>query len=207
MIMWKDSDKPNITSWKKARLNYWGIPKCGNTSIKYTLMMLDKNARLELINSDRPELVAHSPSLVSYITMEEALSNGYTNFTVVRHPYERFISAVNYIIKDRRIDTIYDMPSHITNIDTLLDFIEDTPDESRDIHIRSQFSFISDSQERILVDKIFKLENIREIEQFIGSRVFHSNKSSGARKLSREQKKRIWCIYNKDFTELNYEKN
>ena len=30
--------KYNISKWADLKINFWGIPKCGNTSVKYALL-------------------------------------------------------------------------------------------------------------------------------------------------------------------------
>ena len=86
--------KYNISCWDDLGLNYWGITKCGNTSIKYAL--IESSGRLidQLIKSDAhgADSWVHSENHIKYIDLDTALSNGNRNFAVTRNPYDRFIS-------------------------------------------------------------------------------------------------------------------
>ena len=78
----------NIASIKD--FNFWGIPKCGNTTIKYKLLKKFKPEKLQPID-DTCKWV-HDPSLMTYLTPLQANSNGKYNFTFIRNPIAKFTS-------------------------------------------------------------------------------------------------------------------
>jgi hypothetical protein len=82
----KIKSKHNITAWPEFKLNYWAVPKCANTAIKACLAKKPTN------NEFSKEKWVHNPTNLNYITDKESFKNGFTNFSVIRHPYERFIS-------------------------------------------------------------------------------------------------------------------
>jgi len=139
----------NITQWDDYKVNYWGIPKCGNTSIKFMLMNKDKN--LDYYN---PNDWIHAEKEAKYIDRKTALSNGYFNFTIMRNPYDRVLSMYkDFAIKRKgkiRIST-----------DSLFSFVNDLTrfgdHKGSEIHFRSQSYFIY--EDYLLVDKIYHLED------------------------------------------------
>jgi hypothetical protein len=196
----------NISKWDNLGLNYWGITKCGNTSIKYALIQTSK-APIAYSKKDKfgADSWVHNEDNASYIDIDTALSNGHRNFTVVRNPYDRFIS----MFKDtqRRHDHFFRKNRNvkIKTIDDLISFIENTPDEIREVHFRSQSSFIS-RHDVVLPEFVFDITNTVKIQEFLNVRMSHMNLIKSDTQLTPSQKKRIYDIYQKDFKLLGYEK-
>lgn len=145
----------------------------------------------------------------------------YYKFSVVRDPYERFVSAFNYL-KSGGIGEIDDEFSekYLAGLD-LNEFVRKLSVDSgfrKDIlfwiHFRPQSDFIFDNNERLMVDDLYKLEDMnvrfKELADKVGvgdvqfSRV-NENASKFSTELSDYAKEVVREIYSKDFRLLNYD--
>ena len=155
---------PLIFSYPKYSLNYWSIPKSASTSIKYALLQKEPftnrhYAKDPKFHGDflRWHRILHTLSNKEQISIEVegALSNGFKNFTAVRHPYERFISMYkDFVFRRPKEDiapsafSIEEFPSIDIFIDAIL---EDHPEdlEETNPHIRSQSSYVCDANGKL----------------------------------------------------------
>ena len=191
----------NISTWPERGINYWGIPKCGNTSIKYALRGCRPDRYEE---HDQAEWVHHKDQ-AEYITPDEALSNGRTNITVVRHPYDRVMSLYRDFVLRRP-------KNHSKGARTLENFIYNVIIESDDtidtnLHYRSISYFIANTNRTsLLVDKVFDISNIDYVYQKYGLDNIVLNKSPVYTEdaLSTVHKKLIFNRYRDDFRLLGY---
>jgi hypothetical protein len=188
----------NITEWPD--INYWGITKAGNTSIKFALIELHKKKSIK--NSNLYKTWVHSEHNGTYISKDQALTNGKINFTVIRNPYTRFESMWKDIkrrpdqfFKNKRIDTL----------EEFFDYLERTEDEKRNVHFRSQSYFISDGV-KILPDHVFDIEDKESINKFLNIKLEKHNSINSPVKFTDNQISRIYSIYEKDFKILGYDK-
>lgn len=146
----------NIATFDQLQLNYWGIPKCGNTTIKYILM-----------RADSPDKLSANPKAVhqqcTYLTPTQAIHNGYQNFTVLRNPIDRLYSMHKSLSRlgpdmhgsdnfRRDVLQLFRDPT----VEALLRLIQKYRDEDRNIHFRSQASYCLTNN----ITKL-KLENIK----------------------------------------------
>lgn len=188
----------NITSWPKYNLNYWGIPKCANTSVKLALSnqtVQNQFATSKKIHKD-----------VNYISQTEALNNKHINFTVIRNPYDRFIS----LYKDwglRRSNRYlnFELP---VKFDYFLNYILDnfSTDDTSETHFKSQSYWIT-SKQRLLVDKIFTIEQAQHFLSSYNLTLEISNKTKDYDIILTElQKEKIHNRYRKDFELLGFKK-
>lgn len=131
-------------------VNFWAIPKCGNTSIKHELLSAFSPEKI-IASPDETYRWVHSTNLMKYITPDEAISNGKINFTVVRDPVSRFYSLHrDFCIRRKDIPQIYGM-----TIQELVSYLENNKqEESLNIHCRSMNYFLQKFK-----GKRFKLEN------------------------------------------------
>ena len=154
--------KYNIVTYKKLNVNYWAVPKSGNTSIKYALAVA---VNPSLIGTLDKKFIAHHKC--DYITPEQALSNNRLNFTVIREPTSRLISLYNTFV-DRKVNGknvltgskkftnhSKQLPNNLT-ISQFISFLSEYDDNERNIHYKSQ-SFWGDREGMILL----KLNNIK----------------------------------------------
>lgn len=151
--------KYNITSWSEFKLNYWGITKVGNTSMKYALQQHD----IEHDNHDDANAWIHKEDLATYIDKQTALTNGYTNFSIIRDPYDRFYSLYDDFMNKRHgMLGVRDM-----SFEDFAEYVSKTDDSfSTNVHIRSQFSFLS-LNNKLVVGCLLNLNNIPAIENFV----------------------------------------
>jgi hypothetical protein len=198
--------KYNISCWDALKLNYWGITKCGNTSIKHSLIMASNTVILE----QKPDKHGanswvHSEKNVLYISSEAALSNGNINFTVTRHPYDRFISM--YKDTQRRHNHFFRKHKdlRVSSINDLITFVENIPDDRREVHFRSQCYYITE-KDHILPSIVFDINDTERIENTLRTKVEKMNSINTQIHLNEEQKQKVFRIYQKDFELLGYKK-
>jgi hypothetical protein len=217
----KQNKRFNITTFHTLKINYFGITKGGNSSIKSALLRADKPNRDTSIH-------IHDPRASSYITKSTPLNNGYTNFTILRDPYTRIISmykdyVVNnkgnkyvknsllwpiFFFKDAKLKTIAKQDGNKPTKDGLNAFVKmicQYPDEWLNIHFRSQYFFISHN-DTIIPSLILKLENIKRSIDIGGQRfsIAQKNTTKGGQDLapsdlSEDAKAAIGKKYKKDF--------
>lgn len=193
----------NITSWPDRHLNFWGITKCANTSIKKSLLG-------ENINEFDPEysnFEVHDVSKALYIDKSTALSNGFDNFTVVRNPYTRCVSMYkDFVLKRFNQNLIgFNINREGMTFDDFLKKIIIKSKDQDDIHLRSQTSFLK-FEGSVAVDNIFKIEDIHPIEKFLDIHIPMINISKGEISLQDSHKSIIYDRYEQDFINFNYEK-
>lgn len=151
----------NISTFVNLKLNFWGIPKCGNTTVKHRLLSADnpvKAAKHEA--KHKGETNSHGNphqgwvhAVCHYITPTEAGQNGFKNFMVLRDPIPRVASMyANFALRPERAlksgsnKFKNQMQGLITKkgVPTLLEFlhlINKFTDNERNIHYRSQHSY------------------------------------------------------------------
>lgn len=124
-----------ITCWPDHKLNYWGIPKCGSTSV------------LWMLHSDNDPPVDFDPTwihrkqVVNYIDKGTALSNGFKNFATIRNPYTRVESMWKDFCNLR--PTLLPKCSGLSFIEFINNIIVKSTDTlETNIHLRSQCYFI-----------------------------------------------------------------
>lgn len=193
--------KYNISQWDSLKLNYWGITKAGNTSMKYAL--LEKcNKKLEAV--DKSTVWVHSMKIANYIDRKTAHSNGYKNFSITRNPYDRTLSM--YKDFKKRKSTIYSgiaKKFDINSFDDFLEFLLSREVDKINIHFKSQSYFISENG-KILVDTFIDINEVEKINKLFDINIPHINKIPAKMQLTNEQCKKINTIYAKDFKLFNY---
>lgn len=149
--------KYGISSFKNLRINYWSIPKCGNTSIKYALLRAEDPERFKHIlskhntsDSDDVNQWIHSVGICTYIRPDQANNNGFTNFTVIREPVSRLLSGYMDFTQKRpshgmggshQFVTWFRQLRRTPSVFLLVHLLEQCPDPQRDVHFRSQKSY------------------------------------------------------------------
>lgn len=144
----------NLTTWPNLGVNYWGIPKSGNTSIKWLLQHLS-GSDPEVPSEIGVEV--HREDSAIYVDPDTANSNGLRNFTVVRCPIERAKSLYKDFGTRRRLTLVRGTdPGRYEDLDYFFEKVIAESTDKDDIHIRSQTYFIKQANRL----KIFQLENV-----------------------------------------------
>lgn len=201
----KVKGKHNITAWSDYKLNYWAVPKCANTAIKACLAGRPTN------NEYSKEKWVHNPTMLNYITDDEAFNNGFTNFSVIRHPYERFTSLFKDHGMKRPFKKIYnESNSHLVgNLDYFIKSVFDLypTDKSCDAHVRSlSFYLCKDGKTRI--KNIIMLKDAKDFLAKYNVELKQINKTDPSIKvvLSDKHKEMIYERYKEDFKIFKFDK-
>lgn len=184
----------NISRWPELGLNFWGITKAGNTSIKYLLHQ--RSGTSMRFDDDKNRWVHHIKN-TQYITPEEAAQNGFVNFTVTRNPYDRFLSMFKDVL---RRSGLMGLP-HCKTQEQFVDFLENTPDEKRNIHFRSQCYFLK-SSDILHID----IKDTEKLSSFFQCEIPHKNSIEESIHIENKLRDRVYLLYSNDFEKLGYEK-
>lgn len=184
------------------KILYIEVPKAGCSSVKYALRNFKEGGSSE---TDRREVhslfgytIVHAKSLKQMIASSYP---GWIVFTVVRNPYDRFLSLY-YDDNKKNWETPFD--------EYLNNFVKSK--WIFDNHGIAQASLIGDDLSAF--DFVGRTENMPELFTFLSKsfqqRIIstHKNKSSPSNKitLNSEQKEKIFKLYKKDFEVLGYER-
>ena len=200
--------KFNISCWDEFKINYWGIPKCANTSTKASFFRLDES----LIKQKNRQKIVHDPRHVKFISQEEALSNGYFNFSYIRHPYERFISMYRDQGLRRPLKKIFSIEDHKNiTVDNFIDKVfskwpTDTP--GTNYHIASMSSYLCDNS-KVLIDNVYQdYGSVTKILEEYDLKIYKKNETDKSIpiNLNDEQKERVYQRYVKDFEFFGFKK-
>lgn len=160
------------------QFNFWAIPKCGNTTIKYQLLKAFKPE--SLLENDSFDRWVHRTDLMDYITPQEALNNHKYNFTFIRDPIERFKSLYKDFCCTRSdIPEIYGI-SLEQLVNKLREYIE--REMSANIHLRSISYFLEKFHGDVFL-----------IDDFEGLRLNRRNRSIDVSSDILAQVKELWA--------------
>lgn len=187
----------NITSWKKLNVNYWGITKCGNSTVKTHLYCLENNIPFKDFG-----ISIHGNTKIDYITPEFAKTNGKINFTVTRNPYDRFLSMYKDLVLIRKHRGKHSGFKGNT-LDELIDFVSSISDENRDFHFKTQNYFISREMDYVI--DLYKMKEDWPFDFKYPKNVVHKS-NSNFNILTNKQKDRIYEIYRIDFDKFGYDR-
>jgi len=192
--------KYNISCYDELGLNFWGIPKNGNTAVKLALLQKIGKIEKKQVHPNDIGVEYHKEHLIPYIDPNTAINNGNLNFTVIRHPYERVLSLYKDFGLRRKQSSI----QQHKELDDFISYIESTND-SQDIHLRSQSYFICNDKGEIQPSVVCNLINIH---QFLYTRSIDLqiiNKTTPIDiTLNQKQKQAIQNRYKKDFEWLGF---
>lgn len=200
------------------------IPKCGGQSIE-TLFLddleldWDTRAPLLLRPNDTPRL---GPPRLAHLLASEYLRfkyisdeqyKTYYKFAVVRDPYARVVSLYNYLIPQGDFDSF--LFGWLSKQFELKDSYRSYPHEYKGLYhfVRPQAEFIHTETGALLVDEVFRLEDISkwigELTKKCGlsSTLKHVNKSEnriGMKDLNDQHFKKITELYADDFRIFHY---
>jgi hypothetical protein len=162
----------NITTFDKLKVNYWGIAKCGNSTLKYILYRANnpksfdhlKKKRGTSKNSHGNVKVDWISGNCHFISPSEASKNNCVNFTVLRDPIQRAYSmyadatrSPTRICKSgssrfkKEAKRIFEQRKSVPSMIDFLNLIAKYSDKERNLHHRTQKSYC-------LLDDIIKLD-------------------------------------------------
>lgn len=189
--------KYGISEWHEYSLNFWNIPKCGATAVKAALFKKDVKDPYAI------HAEYHSTEVQKFISINDAISNGYLNFSVVRNPYDRVISmykdfGLRRPIKKHKNKNLSDFNYFLDNI------ILVSKDETCNPHFRSMSSYIQ-PEGILLVDKVFNFLTVKNFLQQYNLNFLPVNVTPTTKiNLTKEQKEKIFYRYKNDFSLLKY---
>lgn len=199
----------------KYKFIYFYIPKVASTTLKKdlakTLFHRDINERVHMFCFDE------------VIDIQSGEYEDYFKFALVRNPWDRLLSCYSDKILHTNVtndefkngvfrryvrrykDLFYmGMP-----FDEFIRVISNIPDEKAERHFRSQYVYITDKNDNILVDFIGKFENISSDLSFISKKTqianfshFHENRSNRP-----EDYKEIYTEETKEIVAKRYKKD
>jgi hypothetical protein len=134
------------------------IPKCAGTQLQNEIFIHDIKYKIRL----------HSTiDLIKNIYNEQYIN--YFKFSIVRNPYDRFISAFFYLKNNGPFDKfnlIYKDIIMDNDIYTFANYLYANLELQNIIHFIPMYKFVCDENDNIIVDKIIHFENINiEIDE------------------------------------------
>ena len=183
--------------WPALGINFWGVAKCGNSAVKSRLLeasgFTDENV-LGTVSVQKDEFA-------DYVWPVDAINNGLKNFSVIRHPVCRTVSAYKDLVVSRPGRGEQAGLDINWNFDQFLDFIVNTQDETADVHFRSINWFLSEP-----MDIVLKLENQFEDWCFDFDKpiVVHQSQHADI-EVTLQHVEKIYSRYQLDFERFNYD--
>jgi len=203
----KKTIKPisNFKYLERKKCIYIHIPKVAGTSIANTIFEL-------------PIYPGHYKWWFYSTYFGKKQFNSMYKFTVVRNPFDRLVSAFEYLSKGGNSprDKIFQekfIPEGMS-FQLFVEKLHANKEMQQWIHLQPQYHFIFDEYEEKMVDDIIKFENFRDGIQVILNRLNITKEMNHAKKSNRKayskyyDDKTIFLVaelYNKDFELLGYE--
>tara|TARA_Y100000389_G_scaffold37455_2_gene31799 strand:- start:1549 stop:2151 length:603 start_codon:yes stop_codon:yes gene_type:complete len=192
----------------KKKILFVHIPKTGGTTIE--IQMGARPANMTSWNIQAGYGWPNNKAIQHYTCKEYQIYKPdiykeYWKFSIVRHPFNRFISDMNMnpVLKNKDIDIAISFVENIV-INKLYN------DNLYYDHFKPQTDFIYDEENNLLVDKLFRYEEFNTISKnthlhFINTNIkIHSNYPKKFIHLNKIQQQRIFRLYQRDFELLQY---
>ena len=197
-----------------SKIIFHGIPKNASTSVKNILYEHEYgypfSGNKQWIHKGNEKGGSVYPPVDSIPQYTD-----YIHFTVVRNPYDRFISFYSDLFLKttnlrNNVPPFYTdngIPLHPTPVENVVDIVCEFDDKNADEHFASQSSFV-------YVDNIFlKMENLEtEWKEFTEKiNIAYKplpvyNKSNSEVQLTERQKEKLYHRYKNDFERFNYDR-
>jgi hypothetical protein len=188
------------------------IPKTAGTSIEQFLKEKGKN-NIEYIGVRNNRSLQHLTAFELKRELGPIFTN-YYKFSIIRNPYNRLLSEYYWTplnIGYKAGETKADFITHVANIVKNKLYFNNIYND----HFIPQYLFLYGNGKNILVDNVFKYEDLDESIKYLKHKINIDNdlpflnKSKGdivKTYWNNRQKERIYKIYQKDFIVFNYEK-
>ena len=152
---------PNPQIYHHLKTIFVHVPKAAGTSIEQALRASPK------------DVVGGHTTAVGFRSKYGELFHQYYKFALVRHPVDRFISAFHYRLQRPVHPALGNEVVHQAgSLDAFLEKLAADPGLIfRIVHLLPQHQFICDATGSILVDSIFKFENLPFIWKDISQRI------------------------------------
>jgi hypothetical protein len=186
------------------------VPKTGGTSIETMLGALNSQCGYGIKNRKAMQHYLWNDFLKIF---GQQRFNRYFKFSVVRNPYDRFLSEYYWTpIKGLGNKSKQSIDDFIKCVEEIVKNRRFNATVSHD-HFIPQVEYIYDSEKNLKVNKLFKFENFNEVLDFLSKRYnikkidkVCNSTTKDKLKLTEVQKDRIYKIYEKDFKILCYPK-
>ena len=188
------------------------IPKTAGTSIEQFLKEKGKN-NIEYIGVRNNRSLQHLTAFELKHELGPTFIN-YYKFSIVRNPYNRLLSEYYWTplnIGYKAGKTKADFITHVANIVRNKLYFNNIYND----HFIPQYLFLYGNSKNILIDQVFKYENLNESVKYLKYKLkidddlpFLNKSKDNIVKTdwNQRQKERIYKIYQKDFLIFNYEK-
>lgn len=204
-VIYQLLERKYIEIYKRNKILFIHIPKAAGTSIANVLYG-KRNGHLKA-------------SFVK-IKMGELLYSEKYSFTVTRNPYDRLISAYRFARQGRTKDgaiadpEFYQAPIFETFEGFIKKWLTHQDLNLLDPVFQPQYSFVFDDNEQLLVDGLFKMESMEELEKVLSERLKKEVKIGKKNKsqikietvYTPQLEEIVYGLYKKDFILLGYDK-
>lgn len=187
------------------------IPKCGGTSVENSLFTESEKTERNLFTlKGHPKHDYYEQGGLQHLSakkikqiVSEDIYNKFYKFTLVRNPISRLISQYNYTNQFIEFYSYLNLKPNNFSFNEYLWAIS----HKYHVHWRPQHEFILDDNDELLVDNIFKIENLNdgELETKLNIKLPHHNKSyKYIDSITDKDESIIKNIFSKDFELLGY---
>lgn len=223
----KENIIPQQKSIDKLHVRYISIihiPRSGGTGLK---MKLYEHRDKEDSVSQRNFVIKSKEYNYSIMSASHMVAEEYPlhsfKISVIRNPYEKFVSAFDYIKEGGKNNPVFpDAEKYLqgffikNKINNPIDifkadmWVKDKILEN--LFFKPQYTFICDKSHNIIVDKLYKLEEIHQLYQYLNNLLnikidykTKINQTGQTSSLTPEEKQHIYNYYKLDFVIFGYE--
>ncbi len=188
---------------RDKKLIFIHIPKAAGSSVGELLLGTDR--------------VGHYPYEI-YQKYNPRWFSEFYKISVCRHPFDRFVSAFDYLVTGGKGRADATVGAYLSEFEGgVNEFVIAAFDEGfalRNAHFYPQHNFVFDKEDKLVVDKLCRLESLdadfKEVSiRFAAGRnleYVNRGKRGSSSRLNRVAMDKLYRIYRKDFELLGYER-
>lgn len=158
---------PTLLKRASERIFDVPIPDCIRDPARPLFIHIPKNAGTNISQQIYGRYVGHRTA-AWYLAADEQMFMGKASFALCRDPYDRFISAFNFVLSGGTQDVLGSPKArrHLQGFSSILEFAEHYASlpvekiEAVDPCFHCQYRYVLDDNQGQLVDKIFHLEDV-----------------------------------------------